>query len=56
MYHYCFECRLNAKPRGNTRFVVEGTEPIRKECEAIHNALLHSPDIVISNASIEEVS
>ncbi len=53
MYHYCFKCRLNTRVYGNIRFMVEGQRYLREECVAIHDALCHSPDIIISSASIE---
>lgn len=52
MYHYRFECRLNDKPRGNVKFVVEGDESRREDCVAIHNALIESPCIVLQSAVI----
>jgi len=53
MYHYCFECSLTTRECDNTKFVVEGSEILREDCVAIHNALNHSPDIVICSSSIE---
>lgn len=52
MFHYRFECRLDDKPRGNVKFVVEGDEARREDCVAIHNALIESPCIVIRSAGI----
>lgn len=52
MFHYRFECRLDIVKRGNPKFVVEGTEAHRETCVAIHNALIESPQIVITSASI----
>lgn len=52
MFHYRFECRLNIAKRGNPKFVVEGGEARRETCVAIHNALIESPQIVITGASI----
>lgn len=52
MFHYRFECRLNIAERGNTKFIVEGNEARREACAAIHNALLQSPQIVVTGASI----
>lgn len=54
MYHHCFECRLDTKTLGNTKFVVEGSEERREDCVAIHNALTESPSIVIQSACITE--
>ena len=52
MFHYRFECRLDTAKRGNPKFVVEGDEAHRTACVAIHNALIESPQIVITGASI----
>jgi hypothetical protein len=52
MFHYRFECRLNIAKHGNPKFVIEGDEARRETCVAIHNALIESPQIVITGASI----
>lgn len=52
MYHYRFECRTDLESAKNVRFIVEGTEESRTDCVKIHNALIASTQIVISDASI----
>lgn len=52
MYHYRFECRLDTKEHGNTKFIVEGSENRREDCVAIHNALAEAANIVIRSACI----
>ncbi|WP_294626342.1 hypothetical protein [uncultured Bilophila sp.] len=52
MFHYRFDCRLDSKPHGNVKFVVEGDEAQREDCVAIHNALLDSPHIVVYGVHI----
>ena len=52
MYHYRFECRLDTARCNNPKFVIEGDEAKLAACAAIHNALLASPEIVVTGASV----